>query len=126
MTVADVWGRLNNQDSLPISRVGNDWLFNLPSGAAGDVVCEIWAQDDAGNIAYRAAIVTVYKGTIKCWRWLTQGTVCTMVALSRPHVGMEDPRREVSATVSRPALDAVSDRPACTMHPHICPIIGGI
>lgn len=83
MTVAEVWGRVQGSDVLPLSHDGDDWLFPAPPGMSGTLICEFWAEDDAGNVGYRAAIITLDRGVIKCWRWLDIGCECIMRAQNR-------------------------------------------
>jgi len=69
MTITEVWGRIQGQDSFPVTRSGNTWSFHVPSWVIGDVYTEFWAKDEAGNISYRSAILTIDKtGTLKCVR----------------------------------------------------------
>lgn len=125
MTVSEVWGTIDGGDVLPLSHSGDEWYFPFPEGATGRLVVEFWAMDEAGNTAYRAAIVQLYKGTIKCWRWRDVGCDSTMLALHRPDpdLGIGRPTAEASDIV-RGCTPAWA-RPACEALAHACPAIGG-
>lgn len=124
MTVAEVWGRVQGSDVLPLSHDGDDWLFPAPPGMSGTLICEFWAEDDAGNVGYRAAIITLDRGSIKCWRWLTTGCDCIMLASGHPTATMTIPKPET--TMCRSCADAVdiTARPTCVLRPHVCPLAG--
>lgn len=124
MAVADVWGRVQGRDALPLSRDGDDWFFPMPSGASGTLVAEFWAEDEAGNVGYRAALITLDKGAIKCWRWLDDGCTCIMMAV-RPIAEMTERRVYASLTIGRPVVGSDSSRPSCILRPHICPMAEG-
>jgi hypothetical protein len=123
MTVAEVWGRVQGSDVLPLSHNGDDWLFPAPPGMSGTLICEFWAEDDAGNVGYRAAILTIAKGSIKCWRWLSTGTECTMLAFRVTAALRETDRPSCALTRCRSDATACSARPECVMLPHACPMV---
>lgn len=102
MTVAHVWGRIQAQAVLPIAHEGNVWMFQVPRSAVGRVAAEFWVEDEAGNIGYRAAILQIAHGTIKCIEWLETADL-------------------ISIPVDRPTVADVSTRPGCSELPHICP-----
>lgn len=102
MTVVNMWGRVNGKDSLPFHRSEDDFFFTVPDGFIGDLYCEFWAQDDVGNIGYRAAILTISLGGRKCIRWLDTGGECIMHPIRRPEYTITE------------------DRPLCIMHPKAC------
>lgn len=123
MTVTEVWGRLDGLDVLPLTHSGDTWAFPLPDGAAGQLICEFWAEDDAGNVGYRAAILTIAEGSIKCWRWLSTGTECTMLAFRATATLRETDRPSCALTWRRSDATATSGRPECVMLPHACPMV---
>lgn len=126
MTVADVWGRVQGQDALPLSHSGDEWLFPTPPGMSGQLLAEFWAEDEAGNVGYRAAAITLDKGAIKCWRWLDSGADCTMRGSIRPTLTPCEGRPVSSMDAVAAVMTDTTVRIACTMRPHVCPAIGGI
>ena len=126
MTVAEVWGRVQGSDVLPLSHDGDDWLFPAPPGMSGTLICEFWAEDEAGNVGYRAALITVAGGAIKCWRWLDSGCDCIMLARRPPVVSMTIARIEASM-MGRDvlAVQLETSRPACVVRAHVCPLAEG-
>lgn len=126
MTVADVWGRVQGQDALPLSHDGDDWFFPAPPGISGTLVCEFWAEDEAGNIGYRAALITLHKGAIKCWRWLDAGCSCIMLATIRPVASVIEGRPEPRMTLPSLEVTDLTCRPECIMHPHVCYMAGEV
>ncbi len=126
MTVADVWGRVQGQDALPLSHSGDEWLFPTPPGMSGQLLAEFWAEDEAGNVGYRAAAITLDKGAIKCWRWLDSGADCTMRGSIRPTLTPMESRPVSSMDAVTAVMTDMTVRIACTMRPHVCPAIGGI
>lgn len=125
MTVAEVWGRVQGSDVLPISHDGDDWLFPAPPGMSGSLICEFWAEDEAGNVGYRAAIITLDRGVIKCWRWLDIGCDCIMRARSRP-VATAAEKAESVMSLMRASIEDMTTRPLCDLRPHVCPLAGEI
>lgn len=107
MTVTDVWGRVNGQDAGLITRDGDQWYFSLPTNTNGDVPCEFWAQDEAGNIGYASAILTLEDGGVKCIRWIRTDGECVMKAVNRPSCVLLD------GSVT------------CSMRPIVCPCSEG-
>lgn len=99
MTVIDVWGLIDNTSRIPISRSGDVWSFQVPT-KTGIIFAEFWAEDEAGNIGYRSAVLDLRKPTAKCVRWLPGWTSCKI------------PQRCATMTLVRP--EAV-------MHCHECP-----
>ena len=69
MTVASVWGVVQGVEEAPFHSIGDRWYFEIPAHAGSNVFVELWAEDLAGNQAYRAAIVELKGGTIKCVHW---------------------------------------------------------
>lgn len=124
MVVMEVWGMVQGGDVLPIARDGDDWFFPTPPGMlSGTLICEFWAEDEAGNIGYRAALITMREGAIKCWHWLDSGCDCIMLAVRRPISTMQDRPKTVMDAVRVRACDII-ERPSCTLRPHICPASG--
>ena len=103
MTVANVWGIIDGVDEIAVYVEGNVWSFgSLPLSKTGEVIVEVWAEDEAGNQGYRAGVLTLDKGAIKCFRWVTEYSQCTMRSVER-------------------ICDMLDFRPICTMRPHQCP-----
>lgn len=125
MTVEEMWGRVQGNDVLPLSRDGDEWFFPTPSGMSGTLVCEFWAEDDAGNIGYRAALITLDKGAIKCWRWLDMGCECILRAWRHPVAEMEDGRPTAEMDAVRAVTLLTTELPSCTLRPFVCPRAGG-
>ncbi len=126
MTIKDVWGRVQGQDALPLAHSGEDWYFPTPSGMSGQLLAEFWAEDEAGNVGYRAAIITLDKGAIKCWRWLDSGADCIMRGRIRPTLTPSESKPVSSMDAVTAAMSDRTVRAACAMRPHVCPVIGGI
>lgn len=126
MTVTEVWGRVQGMDVLPLAHDGDDWCFPTPPGMTGSLICEFWAEDEAGNIGYRAAVITLDRGAIKCWRWLDAGCECIMLSQSRPVVEMSSERAVSSMLMSRVSAEDMTMRPLCDLRPHVCPLAGEI
>ena len=103
MTVANVWGIIDGVDEIAVYVEGNKWTFgSLPLSKTGEVIVEVWAEDEAGNQGYRAGVLTLDKGAVKCFRWVTDYGQCTMRPFGR-------------------VCDLLDFRPICTMRPHACP-----
>lgn len=124
MTVTDMWGRVQGTDVLPLTHDGDDWCFPMPAGASGTLVCEFWAEDEYGNVGYRAALITLDKGAIKCWRWLTSGCDCIMLATGHPTATMTIPKPETAMSRSDARAVDITTRPTCVLRPHVCPLAG--
>jgi len=123
MTVREVWGRIQAQDVVAIAHEGDEWLFQVPRSVLGRVVAEFWVEDEAGNIGYRAALLTIEHGTIKCIEWLKVGDL-TALPVNRPMIEPLEADRCTDVTV-RISLEDVSIRPICQEQPHICPKMEG-
>ena len=116
MTVAEVWGRVQGQEVRAFAHDGDDWFFPAPPGMSGTLVCEFWASDEAGNVGYRAALIVLDKGAIKCWRWLDIGCDCIMRAQNRPVAEMLG-RADSSMTLVRASAEDITARPSCWRAP---------
>lgn len=123
MTVTDVWGRIQGQDLLPRIHDGDEWFFEFPD-LSGQLVCEFWAQDEAGNVGYRAAILTIARGSIKCWRWMDSGCECILHPIPRPSVDTSADRPEMVMSGNTSTLLCITVRPEMVMDPHVCPVAG--
>ncbi len=102
MTVTEVWGRVQGLDSSLISQEGDVWTFTVPPWVTNPVIAEFWAKDDAGNIAYRSAVLSIENGTVKCINWMHTDGICLMQSIKR-------------------SGGIVSVRPDIVMQKHICP-----
>lgn len=118
MTVAEVWGRVQAQAVLPIAHEGDTWLFQVPRSMVGRVTAEFWVKDEAGNIGYKAAILTIEHGTIKCIEWLKTGDILSL-PIDRPIVTSLPFDRGISE-VLHPEIEDVSEYPTCIELPHVC------
>lgn len=101
MTVSEVWAAVDGTTAAPIAHEGDVWTFPMPAGRSGHITVEVWAEDEAGNQSYKAAIVYLEGGTVKRIVWRTEGGICTMLKIQRPTVGM-------------------MERPVCSMKIHEC------
>lgn len=119
MTVQEVWGRIQGQDSALISQEGDVWTFAVPSWVTNPVIAEFWARDEAGNIAYRSAILTVENGTIKCIRWMHSDGICLMRSVERSALPVDVRSRIAMETAGRSAA-MVEARSVITMEKHVC------
>lgn len=104
MTVKAVWGRIQRQNATLAAHEGDVWTFDVPLWASSPIIAEFWAEDDAGNVSYRAGVFALEEGTIKCIRWRTEGSSLTMLADDRPVADMLD--------VGRPCI--VMEAHACS------------
>lgn len=116
-----MWGRVDGKDSLPFHRNGDDFYFDIPDGFIGDLLCEFWAEDEAGNIGYRSAILSISLGGKRCIRWLDTGGECIMHPIRRPGAEFIGER-----PICIPYGGVVSEmietlRPTCDMSPLVCP-----
>ena len=107
MTVAEVWGRIQNYDALLTSQDGDLWNFKVPSWVTSPIIVEFWARDDVGNTSYRAGVFTLEAGTVKCVRWLKTDGICIKLPTPRSTIDMVDVRSKI------------------TMVKHVCPMIEG-
>jgi len=118
MTVAEVWGRIQAQDVFPIAQHGDIWMFQVPHSVVGRVIAEFWVQDEAGNIGYRAALMQIEHGTIKCIEWLKTGDILSL-PIERPQLTSLPIDRGISV-IQRPEIIDVSDYPTCIELSHVC------
>lgn len=117
--IREVWGRIQAQDVFSVAQEGDTWLFQVPHSVIGRVVAEFWVEDEAGNVGYRAAILTIEHGTIKCIEWLKTGDIVSL-PIDRPQL-MPLPIDRGIDEMLRPVILDVSEYPTCTELPHICP-----
>lgn len=106
MSVVEVWGRIQGSDATLTSQEGNIWNFRVPSWATNPVIAEFWAEDDAGNIGYRSAVLTIDQGTVKCIHWMHTDGICLMKKVVRG-IAVTNVRSEI------------------TMVKHVCPQMEG-
>lgn len=95
MTVKTVWGRIQGTDAVLDSHSGDMWTFTVPAWVTGPIVAEFWAEDEAGNVSYRTAILEIEDGTIKCIRWQKKDTQCLMLKVQRPTASLIEVRPTV-------------------------------
>jgi len=119
MTVKTVWGRIQAQDVMAIAHEGETWLFQVPRSAVGRVTAQFWVEDKAGNIGYRAAILQIEHGTIKCIRWLETGDIASL-PIERPEITDLGGHAEI-IEILHPEVTDISERPTCIELPHVCP-----
>lgn len=81
MAVKSVWGKLNNGSEVVFARAGTDtWSVEVAGEAPdGRYVAEVWAEDFAGNVAYKMAIIWVTKGKVTCLRFIEHKYKCRYV-----------------------------------------------
>lgn len=92
MTVKDVWGRADGLDVSLITRDGDRvWFFRIPDGVEGDFPAEFWAEDEAGNVGYSAAMLSLGSNGVKCIRMIRSDGVCVMRPIGRPSCVMSEP-----------------------------------
>ena len=120
MTVVDVWGHIQGYDASLIARDGDKWIFRIPSWATGPIVAEFWAEDDAGNISYRAGIFAITDGTLKCIRWLTTDGICTMNIVEKAEIMMDIGRACSVEYLDRPMAGIDHLRATCDVENHMC------
>lgn len=124
MTVAEVWGRIQAQNVVPIATEGDTWLFQVPRSVIGRVLCEFWVSDEAGNVGYKAGIFQIEHGTIKCIEWLKTGEI-TSLPIERPTIEeIKEERSIIEFTPAREITD-ITERPLLVELPHICPKMEG-
>lgn len=71
MTVVDVWADINGQRTQLVRANGDIWSATAPSDCPdGSYICAFWAIDDAGNIAYKTAILWIFDGRLTCIRFI--------------------------------------------------------
>lgn len=72
MAVKSVWGHVNNGVDVSFESIGNDqWKVSVPNETStGYYIAEIWAEDDAGNIAYMIAKLWLIDGSVTCIEWI--------------------------------------------------------
>jgi len=117
--IARAWGRIQAQDVVPIAHEGDTWLFQVPRSAVGRITAQFWVEDEAGNIGYRAALLQIEHGTIKCITWLETGDIIAL-PIERPTV-LEIGQRPEIIEFLHPEITDISERPTCTELPHVCP-----
>ena len=67
MTVVSVMANINGNTSYCTYVGGDIWNIVVPPNLIdGSYVCEFWATDDAGNIAYTTAILWMHDGRLTC------------------------------------------------------------
>ena len=67
MTVGSVMANINGYISYCTHVGGDTWNITAPPNFPdGSYVCEFWATDDAGNIAYTTAILWMHDGRLTC------------------------------------------------------------
>lgn len=60
--VTQVYGKANNFNIVFNQVVGNRWEAGLPDVADGEYVVEMFAEDDAGNVAYFCTMLFIISG----------------------------------------------------------------
>lgn len=71
MTVIRVTGDINSQMFNFTHGSGDVWIIDAPMAYPdGSYVCEVWAEDDAGNIGYATAILWIYDGKCTKIEWM--------------------------------------------------------
>lgn len=71
MAVVDVWAEINGHQTKLTHGNGDNWGVVAPSDCPdGSYTCAFWAIDEAGNIAYKTAILWIFDGRLTCIRWI--------------------------------------------------------
>lgn len=125
MAVQDVWGRIGGIDVLPQMNEGDVWWLPIPDEfREGDVTVELWARDDHGNTAYKATVVTLKGGSVKCIRHLNEHGIGLMVPVDRPAFRDATSRGDmVMVAPHRPTALMVDSRLTITAVSHHCPLM---
>ncbi|MFA7184819.1 MAG: hypothetical protein WC082_08000, partial [Victivallales bacterium] len=86
--IISVWGEINGVGKIPVLNVGGKYYFTPPQTLTGRYICQFWAEDDFGNIANSSALLTIFKGMIKCievlspeWHVMMLGNSTTLTPL---------------------------------------------
>lgn len=121
MTVVKVWGLIAGGSEEPLAQQGDEWYFPIPPGLTRRyVICEFWAEDEAGNIGYRSAILELQDGGVKCIRWIPSSIGCRMAPPLR-EISMEEGRPQVKIDCGR-EIEMNQDRPKIKMALIKCPM----
>ncbi|MBR4844922.1 MAG: Ig-like domain-containing protein [Bacteroidaceae bacterium] len=71
MAVVEVLAEINGSRCMLENTSGNIWSIVAPSYCPnGNYVCAFWAKDEAGNIAYKTAILWIVDGRLTCIKWI--------------------------------------------------------
>lgn len=72
MTVINVWGKIDSVEVIftPSSSCPDWWNVSVPYDNDGEYICEIWAEDDAGEISYRTAILYITEGRLTTLKYI--------------------------------------------------------
>lgn len=60
--VRRVFGKANSQDIIFERKEGGRWEVTVPSNLDGEYAVEVYAEDDAGNVAYVCSMVFIICG----------------------------------------------------------------
>ena len=71
MAVVRVWAMINSQFCVLSDNGHGKWSLNGSiESPDGSYVCELFAEDEAGNIGYKTAILWLYDGKLTCIEWI--------------------------------------------------------
>ena len=72
MTVINVWGKIDSVEVIftPSPSCPDWWNVSVPYDSDGEYICEIWAEDDAGEISYRTAILYITEGCLTTLKYI--------------------------------------------------------
>lgn len=71
MAVVSVWAMINSQFCVLSDNGNGKWSLNGSiESPDGSYVCEFFAEDEAGNIGYKTAILWLYDGKLTCIEWI--------------------------------------------------------
>lgn len=70
MVVTRVWAEINGVVVEMVRGEGDAWSIEAPTSEDGFITCAFWAEDDAGNIAYKTATLWLFDGRLTCIHWV--------------------------------------------------------
>lgn len=79
MVVARVWAEINGAVVEMVHGEGGEWSITVPPTEDGFITCAFWAEDDAGNVAYRTATLWLFDGRLTCIHWVDDPMEVTFI-----------------------------------------------
>lgn len=116
--ITRVWGEINGVGAVPTDIIGDKFYFKPPQTLTGRFVCQFWAEDDFGNVTNLVAVLTLFKGMIKCIEVLSREWSVTMLG-DGMRVDMDAEPFEAQA-VPLSGLTAQTDPWEVMMLPAVC------
>ncbi len=66
--IARVYGTVNSEETVFSYAGGSSWEAVVPANGDGECAVEIWAEDEAGNVAYMATMLFTASGhQMRCY-----------------------------------------------------------